>query len=148
MTTTPIRDLRISELLDIYFGERCATAGTTVRGRLLRVRRHLETFLDEQAWRGLTEGDRELLRAEKELDPVGAFARLMHAEDLICAFYWWVQPEFRMTFDLDAKEQVRIASQMIDWMHRRGYVRYWRDMSCIILDVRHQVQLARNALAF
>jgi hypothetical protein len=144
---TKLRALQrpVSSLLDEFIEEISAPVKPVTARRIAEVRVHLENYLDEYG-DDIVE-DRDAFLAERARDPVGVFGRVGNAEDLFCAFYGYVSPEFRLPTPVDARCQVRLVGDLAQWMWSRGLLPRLNSNSCIVLDVEYALRRARRDVA-
>ena len=111
----------IDGILVAFFGrEREGKKGLTLQ-RIDLVERLLRQYLDAAGDRILVDDDRILLAAEREFEPDGAFARTMHADDLV-----FTLPNFLNTVaslePLDRRVQLRMVDRLIGFLLGEGLV--------------------------
>jgi hypothetical protein len=136
---------RVSSLLDEFLYEMTENAPPGTARRLAAVRVHLDDFLDRYGWAVLE--DRAGFLTERARDPVGAFGRVGHAEDLYYAFRGYLLPRFRMPELADARCQVRLVREMSQWLWARGLLPRLDDSSCVVMDVEASLREARRDVA-
>ena len=144
---TKLRALQrpVSSVLDEFIEEISATVKPVTARRIAEVRVHLENYLDEYG-DDIVE-DRDAFLAERARDPVGVFGRVGNAEDLFCAFYGYVSPEFRLPAPIDARCQIRLIGDLAQWLWSRGLLPRLNSNSCIVLDVEYALRRARRDVA-
>jgi hypothetical protein len=86
--------LTIHAILDSFFEELSASASGTERLRVAEIEGMLRSFLELEGERVLLDQDRAIFEAERSLDPGCAFARTMHADDLVFALTLFVEPRW------------------------------------------------------
>ena len=105
----------IEEILGAFFGrEREGKKGLTLQ-RIDLVERMLREFLDASGERILVDDDRTLLAAEREFEPDNAFARTLHAENLLLALPVFLTSVATLE-PLDRRVQLRMADRLIGFM--------------------------------
>jgi hypothetical protein len=114
-----------------------------IRGR--RVREHLETYLDTEADHWLTDGERTLVEAERQVDPAGAVARVTGPEALLAALPGFLDPEWIMTGVHQARAQLIVVASLAKWLVSAGLVDR-TEMSCSVLEVDVRLDRARRRI--
>jgi len=112
-----------------------------VRGR--RVRTHLETYLDTEAENWLTDPERTLVEAERQIDPAGAVSRVTGPEALLATLPGFVDPEWMMPGVHQARAQLVVVASLTHWLVEAGLVDR-TEMSCSVLEVQARLELARR----
>jgi hypothetical protein len=137
--------LTIHTILDSFFEELSATATGTDRVKLNQIETMLRTFLELDGERVLADQDRAIFEAERALDPGCAFARTMHANDLVLALALfvgprWLHPDARLRgVQLSVTERLMtqiLGDQLVDGTH---YI--WP-----LLDIEARIDRARKGL--
>lgn len=106
----------ITAVLDRFFAvEAGLVSGARLRC-LERVERTLRTCLEVEGERVLEPRGRSLLQAERVLDPVDAFARTMHADDLAFALPLFLGERWRAADLLEARMQVHVAERLAGFL--------------------------------
>jgi hypothetical protein len=110
-----------------------------VRGR--RVRAHLETYLDTEAEHWLTDAERTLVEAERQIDPAGAVSRVTGPEALLATLPGFIDPEWMMPGVHQARAQLVVVAALTRWLVETGLVDR-TEMSCSVLEVQTRLELA------
>ncbi|MCU1406520.1 MAG: hypothetical protein JWQ43_2823 [Glaciihabitans sp.] len=147
MTISEVPLPTISTMFDDYFSASQSRAQPLTGRRIAAVRVHLEAYLDEHAAGILTTLQLQILHAEQQFNPEGAFVRTMHPEDLYYSFYGYLKPEYRLPGLVDAGIQLRVVDGLARWMWTRGLLVDLNRNSCIVLDVEGAIKRARRELA-
>lgn len=137
----PTVPLSAAAAIDAYWTSSTALRHPPWRDAGTRVRAHLDTYLDTEAERYLTTGERALVDAERQLDPAGAVARVTGPEALVAALPGFLDPAW-MLFGEDARAQVLVVDGLVRWLVVQGLVEQ-EGMSCYLLEV--EVSLAHVA---
>lgn len=139
--------LTINDILTRHLEAAVAGRAGLRKRRIEAADERLRAFLEEEGHRILTSGDVALLELERQLNPEGAFVRIMHADDLVFALPGFVDLEFGwMPEDrVDRGVQVRFANSLLTFalMHRLVDT---SQCSCPILQAQHAISHARTAL--
>jgi hypothetical protein len=138
-TTVP---LSAAQVIDAYWTSDAPLLHPPWRDPAERVRRHLDTYLDTEAERYLTTGERTLVDAERQLDPAGAVARVTGPEALVAALPGFLDAAWVMPGPADARAQLRVVGGLVRWIVDRGLVAQ-EGMACDLLEV--EVSLAHAA---
>jgi hypothetical protein len=151
MTISPLPAPRspgvaVAELLDEFFAEALLTARPVTAQRIDAVRAHLEHHLDLYGWEILENAQLLRLRSQRRGARVGSFARVAFAEDLYYALYLYLQPEFRMPEQIDARCQVKVVADLTQWLWTHGRLQRLSEGSCVVMDVDFALREARRSL--
>jgi hypothetical protein len=134
----------IDEILTAFFArEHAAAAG--LRSRLERVERTFRDCLETDCDRVLDDSGASLLAAERVLEPHGAFARSMRAEDLVFALVVLLEDRWLAEDPADRRLQVRIVLRLVDFLLERRLVDE-RDLACPLIDLKVRVSQVRAAM--
>jgi hypothetical protein len=134
----------IDEILVAFFDrEREGKKGLTLQ-RIDLVERMLRQFLDAEGNRVLVDDDRILLEAEREFEPDGAFARTMHADDLVFALPIFLDSS-DMLEPLDRRVQLRMADRLVGTI-LRGRLVNQDELLCPLLEARVAIDNGRAQL--
>ncbi|PFG40867.1 hypothetical protein ATJ97_3408 [Georgenia soli] len=109
--------------------------------RARRVRTHLETYLDTEAEQWLTDAERTLVEAERQIDPAGAVGRVTGPEALLATLPGFVDPEWMMPGVHQARAQLVVVASLVRWLVESGLVDR-AEMSCSVLEVQTRLELA------
>lgn len=86
-----------------------------------------------------------MLAAEREFDPVGAVARVMHADDLIFILSMFVRPPWLPDDPVQRRKQFQLADMLTG--HLLGHRLVDRDdMMCPLLDIRSGIDRGKSEL--
>ena len=147
MTKTDISRPTILELLDQFEEEFLPTAKAGTRKRFSLIRRHLRTFLDDEAEDYLIEPSLSTLYLERAIDPVGAYERVLHADDLFYALPVYLAPDRALPDSLNRTAQLDLISQLCQWLSDKRYINKHNVDECAMLDVNSALLHGREALA-
>lgn len=135
----------IDEILTAFLArERAAASGRRV-DRLQRVERRLRSCLETDCDRVLDGGGASLLAAERVLEPDGAFARSMRADDLVFALVVVLGDRWLPEDVADRRLQVRIALRLVDFLLERRLIDE-RDLACPLIELKVRASRLRAAL--
>lgn len=115
------------------------------RRRIESAERQLRQCLESDGPRSLTDGDKALLEVERQFDPAGAFARTMHADDLIFVLAGYVSEPWLLDDRLDRAAQLSFADSLADLILGRGLVNR-HECACPLLELRGGIRRAKIAL--
>jgi hypothetical protein len=135
----------IDEILIAFFSrEQAGTSGIRSE-RLQRVEQVLRDCLETDCDAVLDGGGASLLAAERVLEPRGAFARSMRADDLAFALVVLLEDRWLPTDPMDRRLQVRIALRIVDFLIERRLIDE-RDLACPLIELKVQASRVRAAL--
>lgn len=134
----------IDEILTAFLSAQVKGKSGLRRSRLVAVDAQLRRCLEEEGHRILTDGDRSILELEREITAEDAFARTMHADDLLFGLGLFVSEPWLLPDRIDRGVQLRFAetlsTQLIAWR-----LIDQSDLSCALLDLRAAVRRAKAA---
>jgi hypothetical protein len=135
--------LAAERVLDVFYARTPILRHPSMftRGRLVRA--HLETYLDTEAERWLTDGERTLVEAERQVDPAGAVARVTGPEALLAALPGFLDPEWTMPGVHQARAQLIVVACLAEWLVSAGLVDR-AEMSCSVIEVDVRLERARR----
>jgi hypothetical protein len=136
----------ISDLLDDFFVGYQPNAPITVQARIDTVRSDLERHLDLEGPRILTTGQLAILKTEKQFDPVGAFARTMHADDLYYALERYLQPAHALEDTSLRETQLDVVAALAESLWRSRFISAHNVSECTVLELELALKRGRNAL--
>jgi hypothetical protein len=87
----------------------CAQTGGRRRQRIEEVERQLRTCVEAEAERIVVTSDLLLLASDREFDPAGAVARVMHADDLVFILSIFVEPGWQSSEPMQRQAQLRMT---------------------------------------
>lgn len=132
----------INEILQPFFASQTSgKKGLTLR-RIQGVEVQLRLCIEAEAERILVTSDLAVLAAERQFNPDGAVARVMHADDLIFILSIFVQPEWQPSDLVQRRVQLRITEQLVGNLVRRRLIDR-SSFACPILDIEFGVQRGR-----
>jgi hypothetical protein len=111
------------------------------RRRMETAEQHLRRCLEEDGHSVLTDGDKFLLESEREFAPDGAFARTMHADDLVFALNIYVRDPWLLADRLERAVQLRLAESLTAMVLQRRLVDE-QELVCPLLDLRSGLDAA------
>lgn len=113
--------------------------------RIVGADEQLRKCMEAEGHRVLTDGDRSVLDFERELTPQDAFARTMHADDLLLVLDIFVSEPWLLPDRVDRAVQLRyadtLAAQLI-----AGHLIDQCDLSCALLELRGSIRQAKAQL--
>jgi hypothetical protein len=113
---TPIRPT-IDTLLDAFFPPFIEHTYGVLRARSLRVMTALDKFLEAEGEGILVPGDLVILAAEREFEGKAAFARTMHAEDLVFALPLFLRAPWLHPDPLLQRVQLKVVQELVVFLH-------------------------------
>jgi len=132
-------------LTDFFAGFRAQLTGVRL-ARAHRVESALRACAEAEGSRILVTRDVQLLEAERQFAPDGAFARIAHGDDLIFVLAMFVEsPRLLEDFE-DRRMQLRVIESLVAYLSRRCKLNL-SELSCPILDIEGGVASARRHLA-
>jgi hypothetical protein len=146
MTQLDISRPTITQLLDEFEEDFLPIASVGSRKRFAMVRRNIQSHLEGEGHRFLMNSSHRILNAEFEANPVDAFVRTMHADDLFYNFPHYLAPEHAMQAPLDRRAQLDITSALSSWLQNKGYVDDRTIDECVLIDVNVALREGRTML--
>jgi hypothetical protein len=146
MTKAPVLIPIISDLLDDFFAGYQPNAPVAVQARIDTVRRDLEQQLDLEGPRILTTGQLAILNTEKQFDPVGAFARTMHADDLYYALERYAQPAHAFEDASLRETQLDVVAALAASLWRSPFVSAHNVSECTVIELEIALKRGREKL--
>ncbi|MEO7121706.1 MAG: hypothetical protein ABI400_01025 [Lacisediminihabitans sp.] len=141
LTTTSTIDPILSE----FFGSQLDGKKGVTRRRIEDVEACLRACIEMEAERILVSSDLLLLASEREFDPVGAVARVMHAEDLIFILSIFVGPQWQPTDPRQRQIHLRITELLTRYLLRLRLVD-GEGLCCPLLDIECGISRGRDEL--
>ena len=133
----------IDEILQPFFAAQAnGKKGLTLR-RIQEVERHLRLCGESEAERVLIASDLAVLAAERQFDPDGAVARVMHADDLVFILAIFVQPDWQPSDPVQRRVQLRITEQLAWNLVRRRLVDR-SSLACPLIDIENAIERGRE----
>ncbi|TFD78267.1 hypothetical protein E3T48_07450 [Cryobacterium fucosi] len=125
-----------------------ARTGPVTRQRITRVHQRLLDCLETESEVILVGDDRVLLAAEREIQPLGAMARTMHAEDLLFGLDLflrepWLDPGSQER--QDQRVQLRLTSALIGMLVTSRLIDRSR-CACPLIDLQARIRSASRGL--
>lgn len=146
MTKTPALIPTISDLLDDFFVSFQPNASVSVQNRIDSVRNDLEQHLDREGPGILTTGQLAILETEKQFDPVGAFARTMHADDLYYALEHYLDPAHAFEESALRETQLDVVAALAERLWRRRLVSADNVSECTVMELEIALKRGRDEL--
>lgn len=137
--------LSTAQAIDAWYATAPLLRHPALRARALRVRGHLETYLDTEAERWLTSAELTLVEAERQLDPADAVSRVTGPEALVATLPGFVDRDWLMPMARDARVQLRVVAELVRWLVATGLVDR-NEMSCSVLEIEARLHAARSWL--
>jgi hypothetical protein len=138
--------LTIHTILDSFFEVLSLSTTGFDRIKLNEIEGMLRTCLELDGERVLVDQDRAIFEAERELDPECAFARTMHADDLVFALALFVEPRWLHPDPRLRKVQLLVTEQLTTQILEDRLVD-GTDYICPLLDIETRIDRARAELA-
>lgn len=135
----------IDDILTSFFARECEGTKGVTRQRTELVERLLRECLEAEGARVLVDRDRIMLAAEHEFQPEGAFARTMHADDLIFVLPLFVQPPWLHSEPLVQRIQLYLTDALTGHIMYGGLADY-DQLICQLYDIRNGIDSAKWAL--
>jgi hypothetical protein len=133
----------IDEILQPFFAALAhGKKGLTLR-RIQEVERHLRQCGESEAERVLIASDLAVLAAERQFDPDGAVARVMHADDLVFILAIFVQPDWQPSDPVQRRMQLRITEQLALNLVRRRLIDR-SSLACPLIDIEIGIERGRE----
>lgn len=145
MNPQPIPEATIRSILAEFFDEELFGKRGVIRQRTLAVQTMLRRYLELEGERILPEAQLALLVAEREFDPHGAFARTMHADDLVVALAAFMEPPWLAVDPLLRQRQISVALALLKFIDREMLV-VEDGMECFVLETHAAIDRARRGL--
>lgn len=133
----------IDVLLHDHFRHLRGDASGVALTRIDIIEQELRDFIELEGHRGLTTGGLAILAAERQFDPRGAFARSMHAADLIFTLPAYI--EASGGDHLLRRARLRHIEALAARLIRDGLIDP-QDFACPLLDLRAALDRARGEL--
>lgn len=125
----------IDELLSQFFAVQQSGKKGVARQRIEEVERQLRACVEAEAERILVTSDLLLLASEREFDPAGAVARVMHADDLVFILSIFVEPGWQPSDPAQRQAQLRMTRLLTSYLLDHGFVSR-KELCCPLLDIR------------
>ena len=135
----------INHILTQFFAAEAEGMKGVRRQRVDRVERALRNCLESEGHRVLIDRDRAVLHAEREFDPDDAFARMMHADDLVFALPLFLEPLWLRADPSDRRIQLALVDKLTGYL-LRGRLIDGKELACPLLDIWCAVERARAEL--
>lgn len=146
--TSCMRKLRphIDDILADHMAQQLGGKTGLPRRRIETAERQLRQCLESDGPRILTDGDKALLEIERQFAPAGAFARTMHADDLIFALTIYVHEPWLLDDRVDRAVQLRFADSLTGLIVGRRLIDR-QQYACPLIDLRGGIDAAKAALS-
>ena len=135
----------IDEILTAFFAREHAAASDALARRIERIERTLRSCLETDCDQALDDGGASLLAAERVLEPEGAFARSMRADDLVFALVVLLEDRWLPEHAADRRLHVRLALRLVDFLLERRLIDE-RDLACPLIELKVRVSRVRAAM--
>jgi hypothetical protein len=135
----------IDDILHPFFDAKLAARLGITRQRIARVEQLLRECLESEGERVLIDRDRVVLATEREFASEGAFARTMHADDLVYVISIFLELPWLQSDPQLQRAQLAVA----EWLTARlvnGRLMDHSDLACPLLDIRASIDRARREL--
>lgn len=133
--------LSAERVLDVFYARTPILRHPSMFARGRRVRAHLETYLDTEAERWLTDGERILVEAERQVDPAGAVARVTGPDALLATLPGFLDPEWLMPGLHQGRAQLVVVASLAAWLVSSGLVDR-AEASCSVIEVDVRLEAA------
>jgi hypothetical protein len=135
----------IDTLLDAFFPPFIEQTHGVLRARSLRVMTALDKFLEAEGEGILVPGDLVILAAEREFERRAAFARTMHAEDLVFALPLFLRKPWLHPDPLLQRVQLKVVQQLVVYL--REHVCFSEvEVALPLAEIRTAIVSARREL--
>jgi hypothetical protein len=128
----------IDEILKQFFSAQLTGKTGLTRHRIEVVEERLRACAEAEAERILVTQDLLLLAAEREFDPAGAVARVMHAEDLIFILSIFATAPWLPDDPVQCRKQLQLTDALTGHVLARGLVNQ-QGLICPLLDIRARI---------
>lgn len=135
----------IEAILEPFFGAVIAGRSGIARQRVQTVLSHLRACMETDGHRILVTRDLVLLEAEKQFAPGNAFARTMHADDLVYVLAMFVDRPWLHELPPIRRVQLDVVALLADQLQDRGLIDA-EDLICTLLDIKARIRSARREL--
>jgi hypothetical protein len=135
----------IDGILDSFFSRKIAAAKGIAQRRKQQVHLALRDYLESEGQRALTSSEATILAAEREIDPVQAFARTQNAEVLVFTLSEFVVPPWLFPDRLLRREQLTLVDALVGQILRDRLVSR-DDLACPLIELRVRLDLATGEL--
>jgi hypothetical protein len=133
-----VNRLCVDRLLGVFFMFCSADQEPATVERNERIHAHLRKFLDACGDDYVNLQQEQLLALERQFRPDGAFARLMHADELLTALPAFLSPVWLLPHRLDRKVQISLSSKLVHWVCTKRLVDFRAHREDLILFRRAQ----------
>lgn len=145
MDTAAAVPLSIERALEGFFAQSRVLRHPAMWARSHGVRRKLERYLDLESERWLTDGEKVLVHAERQLHALGAVVRVAGPETLLLALPGFLGHRWLPRHPALARVQIMVVSELPGYLSTAGMIDR-RRAACRILEVEAQVVRARQLL--
>ncbi|GAA1141954.1 hypothetical protein [Ornithinicoccus hortensis] len=146
MDTAAAVPLSIERTLEGFFAQSRMLRHPAMWTRSHGVRRKLERYLDLECERFLTDSEKVLVHAERQLHSLGAVVRVAGPETLLHALPGFLGQRWLPRHPALARVQIMVVSEIVSYLPTAGILDR-RRVACSILEVEAQVIRARQVLA-
>ena len=137
--------LTADSILDTFFTLTLDGKVGLTRQRIERVQRSLGECIEAEAERILESHSLRALAAEREREPQGAAARVVHADDLLYLLTCYLEERWAAIGAQDRRVQLRIVDELVGHILARRLVD--KDAYiCVLLDLRGDIDRAQRAV--
>jgi hypothetical protein len=135
----------IDQIVAAFFASRLEDSTGLRRRRIEAVDARLRAFLEADGARILTTGDRALLDLERQFGGGNAFARTMHADDLLFALQLFLREPWLPDDVQDRRVQLRTVDALVYYLLARRLVDR-HELACPLLQLQVAIDDAKSAL--
>ncbi len=145
MTTLKKPRLNIDSLLTTFFDHQREQCAGVRRTRITLIEKMLRECLEAEGEQFLSGRDQVVLSAEREFRPEQAFARTMHADDLIWVLPVFLHDEWMPENPLVRRLQLQLIDALTGHIIYGGYALY-DDLVCQLYEIRGGIDRAKWVL--
>lgn len=135
----------ITRILREFFDSQLAGTTGLRRSRIEAVELRLRECVEAEGDRILVSSDLAILAAERQLEPTGAVARLMHADDLVFVLSLYLGEPWLEHDPVDLRLQIRLVERLTARLLANGLVS-GDELACPLYEIEGALGRARRAL--
>lgn len=117
-----MNQISVDQVLARYFSASSAGRHPATVERYGRVLAHLRVFLEEEGDSTVSAETAALLDLERQFEPVGAFGRVLGAEQLVFALPRFLSASWLLADFHDRLAQISLVSRLVQWLCSRELV--------------------------
>lgn len=146
MDTAAAVPVSIERVLEGFFAQSRVLRHPALWTRSHGVRRKLERYLDLESERWLSDSEKVLVHAERQMHSPGAVTRVAGPETLLNALPGFLGERWLPRHPALARVQIMVVSELAGYLPTAGMIDP-RRVACRLLEVEAQVARARQVLA-